>query len=325
MKRSTFSAHHALLVALLAFSVACQPVMDSECKSLRDCPEGLFCQLGACVDLSANASQESTPLAASDAPAPSMDAGTAEDATAFIDAPTENGPTEAAPDEPPPPPCPDAPDAPAANADSLVLNELLAKVPMGPDGDANADGVRHFHDDEFVELVNISDQTIDLTDVTILNDTHVRFTFPPTCLEPLHAAVVFGGIEPGADLPAGEGYESFVADTRFAYADGGGRAVVRDASGDPIADYTYGAHPAQSLNLNLDLHGDHYVSHGELSDDEALFSPGTCSNGQPFPTGCTGDEEAQQPDGDPSPSESSEASGTTDGSSEGESGDDDDL
>ncbi len=303
--RATANLLFFLPITLIA--PACQPTMDSECQSLRDCPDGQFCRLGECADRSDGSSGDISPLSVPDVGEAPSELAANPDAATFADASDE----EFADDKPSHP----CPEAPVADRHNLVLNELLAKVPMGPDGDANGDGVRHFHDDEFVELVNKSDETIDMTGVEIRNDSHVRFTFPSFCLKPLHAAVVFGGIEPGADLPDGEGYDSFVADTRFAYADGGGRAVITAANGDSIADFTYGSHPAQSLNLDRDIHGDTYVSHGELTDPQTLFSPGTCANGAPFPTGCVDDE---SPD-----SQSDAASDESDESDESEPNEED--
>ncbi len=253
------------VAATLLILAGCAPAEEAECRTSQDCDGTLFCRMGVCTDLNAPA-----PLGGSQ---PWVD-----DAGGLADADDKEGQ---------PHPCPDAP---GADASTLVLNELLATVPQGPAGDANGDGVRHFHDDEFVELVNISEETIDMTGVQIFNDETLRFTFPEFCLLPLHAAVVFGGIEPGADLPTGEGFEAFTADSRFAYADGGGRAVVRAAHGATIADFTYGSHPAESLNLAVDLDGDEYMPHGSLTDGEAIFSPGKCANGQPFPTGCGRDD-----------------------------------
>ena len=260
-----------LLIAssLMALAICgCQPDFTSECTSSTDCADHLFCKMGECIDLSSPDASSETALGVDDS---ANDAGYSD---ADADAPSH--------------PCPDAP---PADADNLVLNEFMANVPQGPEGDANQDGVRHYHDDEFVELVNVADETIDLSDVAILNDNDPRFNFSQHCLEPLHAVVVFGGIEDGAEPPAGEGFESLVSDTWFRYAQGGGRIVVHDAQGQTIADHSYGSHPDGSLNLEGDLNGATYTAHGDVADDGALFSPGTCADGRPFTTGCLGDDD----------------------------------
>lgn len=263
-------------LAFLLLISSCHSDWDPECRMSTQCPEPLFCQMGRCTDLGADAPQRGEDPLTTNHPASEADSD-----AYFVH---DTDPQDAEPEEPHP-----CPDSPAATSENLVLNELFAYVPTGPEGDANGDGVRHAHDDEFVELVNTSEEQVDLTGVAIYNDTTRRFTFHPTCLDPLHAVVVFGGIEPGADLPDGEGWRSYIADSRFAYANGAGRAVVKAADDTIIADFSYGSHPAESLNLATDLTGDTYVAHGQLTDD-AIFSPGTCANGQPFTSGCVDDD-----------------------------------
>ena len=266
-------ADSPLFFALLALALfACSPPLESECQQSVDCPEDLFCKMGQCTDLSHPTGDGM--LAADDDDTHDGDAGVGGD---VVDS-----------DGGAPHPCPDAA---AAGADNLVLNEFMANVPPGPDGDANQDGERHYHDDEFVELVNVSDDTVDLTDVDIRNDADVRFTFPATCLDSMHAAVVFGGIEDGAEPPDGDGYRSFVSDTWFRYAMGGGRVVVDAADGHTIADITYDSHDDGSLTLDVDLDGTEFIHHTDaVDDDNALFSPGTCADGRPFRTGCSSDD-----------------------------------
>jgi hypothetical protein len=168
---------------------------------------------------------------------------------------------------------------------TLVLNEILVNVPSGLQGDANGDGIRHAHDDEFLELVNIGERPLIMTGVSIANDRSVRFVFPPYCLHPLTAAVVFGGIEPGATPPSGPGFEAFVSERRFAYANDGGTARILDATDREILRLDYGRSPAQSLALFPELYGQRYITHGELADGR-LMSPGTCADGHSIRTGC---------------------------------------
>ncbi len=261
-----------IVVAVIALAIvpACRQEWQWQCTTSQDCPPRQFCKLGACDPLHDGPipyeSTHQTPIHA-DYP----------DAYDFPDTDVDLWLEPQAPH-----PCPDAP---AADADTLFLNEIFAYVPTGPEGDANQDGVRHAHDDEFLELVNISADTLDLTGVVLFNDTTPRFTFPPFCLEPLHAVVVFGGIEPGATLPEGDGWTSLIADSRFAYANGGGRVVVQAKNQETIADVTYGSHPAVALTRQTDLEPGPFLPHTDVFE-EKIFSPGTCANGQPFRTGC---------------------------------------
>lgn len=74
----------------------------------------------------------------------------------------------------------------------LVINEVLADPPS-TGGDANKDGTRVAEDDEFVELVNVSADPLDLGGIEIWDKSAKTFTFPAgTVLQPGKAVVVFG-------------------------------------------------------------------------------------------------------------------------------------
>jgi hypothetical protein len=82
----------------------------------------------------------------------------------------------------------------------LVLNEVLFDPAPGLDGDANCDGVREGSEDEFVEIVNDSATTIDLTGATLSDAVSVRHTFAEgSILGPKGVMVVFGGGSPTFD------------------------------------------------------------------------------------------------------------------------------
>lgn len=247
---------------------------EASCQLSTDCPDGMFCQMASCVELgmgSASRHEGSTP----------------EDDEVVLDG--ERGERESdediKEDSEEVRPCPSALQA---SERSLVVNEILANVPTGEAGDANQDGVREAYDDEFVELVNISNEVLDLTGVEVRNASTTKFVFPPYCLLPAQAAVVFGGVAPAAEVSAGVGWEAFVADRRFSFANGAGRVVVVDAEGQVIADVRYGSHPGQSLNLNIDLNGADYVPHRDVNEARIL-SPGTCADGRSFSTRCVQD------------------------------------
>lgn len=251
-----------LLWLFVATLPGCDPAMHADCRSSTDCPAEQFCRLGECTDFDKTSQGELIGTHNGDAGSLVDVAGDADDHTH---------------------PCPDAT---PASADNIVLNEFLANVPPGDAGDANDDGTRHYHDDEFVELVNTSTQTVEMTGVTIIDGQDPRFTFDEICVPPLNGVVVFGGIEPGATPPEGDDFQSFVSDTWFRFAQNGGQVVIRDAAGDDIADIEYGTHPDGSLNLDPDLDGSVYRPHSELSEDGELFSPGRCYDGSSLSTGC---------------------------------------
>ena len=79
--------------------------------------------------------------------------------------------------------------APAAG--EIVINEVLADPGSL---DANGDGSASATEDEFVEIVNVTDLGLDVSGMTLSDGVSVRHTFPPGTVIPAGAAlVVFGG------------------------------------------------------------------------------------------------------------------------------------
>jgi uncharacterized protein (TIGR03437 family) len=187
----------------------------------------------------------------------------------------------------------------------LVINEILADVPpddpatVAVEGDANRDGARSADDDEFVELVNISQTAVDISGLTVADATTRRYTFPAnTSLAAGRALVVFGGgTTTPDDAPAFGGAGVFHA-ASLGLNDAGDTVSLRIAfnSGEfTIAAQSYGtaapnaphAPPDQSLTRTPDAArdstGDNFVAH-TLAPDAAtrVFSPGTRADGTPF-------------------------------------------
>lgn len=97
-----------------------------------------------------------------------------------------------------------------------LITEILAVVPKGGDGDANADGTRDANTDEFVELMNPHDKPIELSGYTISDRNAggpgaVEFTFPKFTLEPGEVVVLFNGIGTSSEHV---GTASAAADTK---------------------------------------------------------------------------------------------------------------
>jgi hypothetical protein len=195
-----------------------------------------------------------------------------------------------------------------AEAQGLVVNEILADPPSGAAGDANGDGVRDSNDDEFVELVNTGATAICLTGWTLGNASDAeRHRFPiGSRLAPGEALVVFGsGIPTGRFGGAQVQWAAFggrldlnnagdvlrLADptgqvhTRLSWGDcGGSSCAPQHISGSLGID--------QSLVRSPELSGE-WVPHVTLAPS-ALFSPGTRADGTPF---------VAVPPDDPPPSE----------------------
>lgn len=181
----------------------------------------------------------------------------------------------------------------------LVINEFLADPPSGTAGDANGDGRRDPYEDEFVELVNVSADRLELQGVSIwtrgtrtVTDPHrERFSFPEgTVLRPGQGVLVFGG---GA--PSGLFGASLVFHIRESCVDVNNAPCLQLANrGDSIRvtrgetvlaqlDYDEESglgNSGRSATRAPDLTGE-FVLHTEAAPG-ALFSPGTRSDGSLF-------------------------------------------
>jgi hypothetical protein len=157
----------------------------------------------------------------------------------------------------------------------LIINEILAD----PDpilGDSNQDGVISSGEDEFLELVNISDQPLDLAGWSVWDAVLQRFTFPQgTSLSSGCGLVIFGGGDPSGDFG---GSLVFVAGS-LGLNNQGDEITVFDDKGVEVAAISYGpeGNQDQSLTRFPDLYGPlPFVLHSLIPGvEEALFSPGT--------------------------------------------------
>ena len=178
----------------------------------------------------------------------------------------------------------------------IVINEFLADPPDGLAGDANHDGVRDSADDEFVELVNSTTRTIDLSgyelttrSLTSTTDT-LRHRFSPGTLLPSgHALVIFGGGSPDPDNPLFNGAFVFKASRGgLSLTNSGGVITLRKPTGEIVTSVAYGADLSlradlnQSLTRAPDIIGQ-FVQHSTAAANEnQRFSPGTRIDGSAF-------------------------------------------
>jgi len=99
-------------------------------------------------------------------------------------------------------PCPPISGSVPASSTSLALNEILWDPAVSvADGDANGDGSRHPHHDEFIELLSTATAAVDLSGVSLADRSGAtsgpRFVFPCGATLPAGRAVaVFGGGTP---------------------------------------------------------------------------------------------------------------------------------
>jgi hypothetical protein len=156
----------------------------------------------------------------------------------------------------------------------LIINEVLADPPAGYD--MNGDGVADPRQDEFIELVNGGDATLDLSGATIADAVGIRGQLPAgTVLAPGAALLVFGG---GA--PSGLPVAAFTMP--LSLNNDGDTITVSAADGTVLATASYGAEGGrdQSLVRRVEGTASPLVPHREVSD--AAASPGTRADGSPF-------------------------------------------
>lgn len=179
----------------------------------------------------------------------------------------------------------------------IVLNEVL--IDGAIDVDANDDGDISALDDEFVELLNIGPEPVDLTGATLVESDILgvpRHTFPAGfMLAPGEAVVLFGGGSPSEALEAVAGARFVVVnaqDPAFSNGlnldDGGDILRLLDAAGDEVFVFAYGDACAancppmvadQSITRSPDGMGG-FVAHGEAGG--IPISPGRRVDGTLF-------------------------------------------
>jgi hypothetical protein len=169
----------------------------------------------------------------------------------------------------------------------FVLNEVLYDPPSGSPGDANGDGIRDANDDEFVELVNSSATSLDISgyklyDADRLSINTANHEFPAnTILSPGQAVVVFGGGTPTGNFG---GSLVFAASGQVLNLNNSGDILTIKNNNDSIL-FTFDVtvlsnNPNESYTRFPDLYGN-FTQHDSASTG-ILFSPGTKADGTNF-------------------------------------------
>ena len=165
-----------------------------------------------------------------------------------------------------------------------IVNEILADPASDLTGDANGDGVRSSSADEFVELVNTTGATADISGFSISDGFGVRHIFPSgTVIAPNNAIVVFGGGTPTGSF--GDATVQTASNGQLGLNNSGDTVTFTNDSGVVLSQVSYGSEGGnnQSLTLEPDLTGAGYVFHSTATDSGgALFSPGTYIDGTSF-------------------------------------------
>jgi hypothetical protein len=165
-------------------------------------------------------------------------------------------------------------------AGDLVINEVLADPPADGSGDSNQDGLRDSYDDEFIEIVNVSDKTLELLGLQVAVGDQTKHQFERTTLSPLNGVVVFGG----AVAPTSyDGCLYLVSQSSLKMLNTGATiSLVYEDQAIETVTYTDSGGNDQSLVRWPELTGE-FMLHSEIPDaGGALFSPGTWVSGQPF-------------------------------------------
>ena len=170
----------------------------------------------------------------------------------------------------------------------LVINEVLSDPGHR---DANGDGATVWYQDEFIELVLTTTGPRQLDGLSVQVNDRPRHQFSETCLQPKTGLVLFAGGHPALS----ETIDALVmtADKSLRLPNyGGGISLVLGST--LIDRMTYGteADGEQSLTRSPDGHGS-FVPHTEAHAG-LRFSPGTCTNGKPFGSGCLDEHEERQ-------------------------------
>ncbi|MFT7578525.1 MAG: hypothetical protein ACI9MR_000183 [Myxococcota bacterium] len=181
-------------------------------------------------------------------------------------------------------------------AGDIVINEILAD-PTGLD--ANQDQTVSTSDDEFVELVNTSAQTLHLDGFTLGDSDGQGFTFPfNTCVPPGKAVVVFKKYEGTGDF----GGSVVLGGATYALNNNGDAVNFSSSDGTVMATSSYGseANDDQSITRTIDgAEAEALVKHSDAPlAAGARMSPGFCQSGSAFPD-CGGGN-AEEMDGDTS-------------------------
>ena len=185
----------------------------------------------------------------------------------------------------------------------VVINEIM--VDVGGE-DINCDGNSSSSQDEFVEIVSLADEALDLSGVQLWTgegeSLDLIHTFGAWCLDPGRGVVLFGG---GETALCEKESTIQLADKGLSLNNSAGhRVVLVDSSGAEISSFTYPSVPkGVSWARSPEGTGD-FVLHSDSSSCESTvsgafcgsvedgcsaacaleFSPGACLDGSPLPS-----------------------------------------
>lgn len=169
----------------------------------------------------------------------------------------------------------------------IVINELLIAPPAEISGDSNGDGMRSSSEDEFIEIVNISNKDLDMSNLTITDLNKTIFIFPPnTVLRSHKTIVIFGGGNPTGIFGDANIY---ISENGISLNNNGDVISIKDENNITIYEVTYNDSFLQTLGsavLFPELNTTKtYLNHKTVCTQlgcNNLFSPGTKADGTNF-------------------------------------------
>jgi hypothetical protein len=171
---------------------------------------------------------------------------------------------------------------------NFVINEIHAD-PHSALGDANGDGEVDTTEDEFVELINDSSSTINITGWIFRDGMGVRHVFSTgSVVAPGCGIIIFGGGGPTGNF--GNCLVQVASTGNLGLNDHGDVISLIDADSNVVSTYSYGAEAGydQSITRDPDVAGDSpLIKHSTATGSGgSLFSPGTRIDGGSL-AGCT--------------------------------------
>ena len=166
----------------------------------------------------------------------------------------------------------------------IIINEVLAD-PASDDllGDANGDGVRDSSDDEFIELLNISDSSVDLSNWEIHDNIGLRHLFEENImLEAGKAIVIFGGNSP-EEIGNSAAYSASTGS--LSLNNSGDSLTLINENKTIINKFIYASPLGSDVSINRAVDGDTLsplINHDDIANTIGAFSPGTKSDGSAF-------------------------------------------
>lgn len=267
------------LIPIFIFSLSCAD--DAvQCRKSFDCPTETFCLAGTCTDADEpEFALEPETSTQSELSEPPIGPPSPEDWVFSPDLGVDAGGDVA--------PVPDLPAHPCLSAKEpepgvIRITEVLSDPPPDLQGDANGDGVRNAYEDEFIELVNLTDDALKLDDVYVYVGEQFRFHFEQHCMKPRSSIVLFSSGVPNVPPEVAV----LTTETRLSLSNSG--ASVHLLRGELVLDTFSYTGPANGSWIRWpEPDGTTIARHKDISD--AYFSPGFCSHFGLFEAGCAVD------------------------------------